>query len=327
MGEKRGIGLSERDRIILTDVISAANAVTEKYNITLAIGETVDWKTMKALEPLLGLFLLVKSGNEKAVSHLTGEDGAAVIKAYRPENLDTAYTAEDVNRLKGRIKGTLKDMEAESRIRPRTLYIADCHFYHNRMCSEMDKRGFSGFEEMNEHMILKWNEKVTNKDDVYIIGDFSIAKGDATAKILNRLRGKLHLISGNHDRFLEDKHFDRSLFRSIDEYKEISDNARKVILSHYPVFCYKGQYRRDKDGKPYTYMLYGHVHDTQDEKLVNSFIIQTRSIRALSRHADTPELIPCNMINCFCMFSDYQPMTLDEWIKIDEKRRKRMRDS
>ena len=34
--------------------------------------------------------------------------------------------------------------------------------------------------------------------------------------------------------------------------------------------------------------------------------------------------IPCNMINCFCMFSDYQPMTLDEWIKIDRKRRERI---
>lgn len=30
------------------------------------------------------------------------------------------------------------------------------------------------------------------------------------------------------------------------------------------------------------------------------------------------------MINCFCMFSDYQPMTLDEWIEIDRKRRKAM---
>ena len=30
------------------------------------------------------------------------------------------------------------------------------------------------------------------------------------------------------------------------------------------------------------------------------------------------------MINCFCMFSNYQPMTLDEWIEVDRKRRARM---
>ena len=31
--------------------------------------------------------------------------------------------------------------------------------------------------------------------------------------------------------------------------------------------------------------------------------------------------IPCQMINCFCMFSDYVPLTLDEWIQLDKKRR------
>lgn len=31
--------------------------------------------------------------------------------------------------------------------------------------------------------------------------------------------------------------------------------------------------------------------------------------------------IPCQMINCFCMFSDYIPLTLDEWIQLDKKRR------
>jgi hypothetical protein len=31
--------------------------------------------------------------------------------------------------------------------------------------------------------------------------------------------------------------------------------------------------------------------------------------------------IPCNMINCFCMFSDYIPLTLDDWIRLDKGRR------
>ena len=31
--------------------------------------------------------------------------------------------------------------------------------------------------------------------------------------------------------------------------------------------------------------------------------------------------IPCRMINGFCMFSDYVPLTLDEWIEVDRKRR------
>ena len=33
--------------------------------------------------------------------------------------------------------------------------------------------------------------------------------------------------------------------------------------------------------------------------------------------------ITCNMINCFCMFSDYIPLTLDDWIRLDKGRRER----
>ena len=271
------------------------------------------------------------------------------------------YTAEDVLRVHSKIKDFIKSQKTGP---ARILYIADCHFYHDRICHEMDQRGFSGYEEMNEYMIAQWNKKVTNKDDVYIIGDFSIAKSDATEKVLKQLKGKLHLILGNHDRFMEGhKHSseqgsvqspdykadhqslnqnnelrdneqttevrnkrgrDQFCFRSIEPYQEIHDNGRTVILSHYPLFCYKGQYRKDEQGRSLTYMLYGHVHDTQDEVLVNRFIMETRKTLVQSRHADKLEPVPCNMINCFCMFSDYQPMTLDEWIVIDKKRRDRM---
>jgi calcineurin-like phosphoesterase family protein len=156
---------------------------------------------------------------------------------------------------------------------------------------------------------------------VYILGDFCISKGDAATRILDRLSGKKHLIVGNHDKYLDNKQFDRSWFRSIETYQEIRDNGRLVILSHYPVFCYKGQYRMDQQGNPLTYMLYGHVHNSHDEFLINRFITETRTTLVKSKYAEKPEPIPCNMINCFCMFSYYQPMTLNEWIEIDWKRR------
>ena len=73
-------------------------------------------------------------------------------------------------------------------------------------------------------------------------------------------------------------------------------------------------------------MLYGHVHNTHDETLINRFIMETRVTLAKSKHADQPKPIPCNMINCFCMFSNYQPMTLDEWIEIDRTRREKLED-
>jgi len=185
----------------------------------------------------------------------------------------------------------------------------------------MDKRGFGSVEEMNEYMIMKWNSRVRKNDDVVILGDFSVGKGPETNLVLERLNGRKFLIRGNHDRFLEDRKFNVKLFHWIKDYEELKDNKRKVILSHYPIFCYNGQYRLDKEGKPRNYMLFGHVHGTFDDVLVGKFIEITRKSNVLLPQENEARNIPCQMINCFCKFSDYEPLTLDEWIELDEKRR------
>ena len=217
-----------------------------------------------------------------------------------------------------------KKLQHRRKIPVRKLYIADLHFYHDNLNHRMDMRGFSGYEEMNAHMIRQWNDHVTKKDEVYILGDFAISRGRAAGEILCQLNGKKYLIEGNHDRFLDDKEFDRSQFEWIRPYAEIQDSKRRVVLSHYPVFCYKGQYRMSPEGMPLTYMLYGHVHNTHDERLVNEFIRITKDTMVTSRNQTQEHPIPCNMINCFCMFSDYIPLTLDDWICLDKNRREEM---
>ena len=187
----------------------------------------------------------------------------------------------------------------------------------------MDHRGFASEEEMNEYMITKWNEKVRKKDEVVILGDFSLGGVEETKALLDRLQGKLHLILGNHDRVMESKKMDLSRFEWVKRYAELSDNGRKVVLCHYPVFCYNGQYRLDRNGNPRTYMLYGHVHDTMDQRLVEQFQEITRGTKTVNA-AGEEQIIPCHMINCFCKYSDYVPLSLDEWIELDEARRKRM---
>ena len=222
------------------------------------------------------------------------------------------------------VESLQKKIRYRKKIPVRKLYIADLHFYHDNLNHRMDMRGFSGYEEMNAYMIRQWNDHVTKKDEVYILGDFAISRGRAANEILRQLNGKKYLIEGNHDRFLDDKEFDRSLFEWIRPYAEIQDTKRRVVLSHYPVFCYKGQYRMSPEGIPLTYMLYGHVHNTQDERLVNEFIRITKATMVISRHQAQEHPIPCNMINCFCMFSNYIPLTLDDWIHLDAVRREEM---
>lgn len=199
-------------------------------------------------------------------------------------------------------------------------YIADLHFYHAAINEYMDRRGFASMEEMNEYMIKKWNGKVRSRDEVVIIGDFSWGNAKGTNLLLERLNGILYLIQGNHDRILNNKEVDVRRFKWIKPYAELYDNKRKVILCHYPVMCYNGQYRLDEKGNPRTYMLYGHVHDTQDQRLLEQFQEITRKTLVTDAQGNR-RYIPCNMINCFCMYSDYEPLTLDEWIACDKKRR------
>jgi len=201
-------------------------------------------------------------------------------------------------------------------------YIADCHFYHRNLLTEMDSRGFKSVEQMNEVMIEKWNKKVHAHDEVVILGDLSLGSGQETNQILHRLKGKLYLIRGNHDdRYLKDKDFDVSRFVWIKDYAEIHDNKRKIVLMHYPIFCYNGQFRRGPDGTPLTYMLHGHIHKTEDQKLVDKFCAETRATMRKSAHQEVAQQIPYQMINCFCMYSDYTPLTLEEWVECDKKRR------
>ena len=186
----------------------------------------------------------------------------------------------------------------------------------------MDNRGFSSVEEMNEYIIEQWNKKVRKNDEVVILGDLSYGNGIQTNEILNRLKGKLFLIRGNHDKlYLEDKNFDSSRFGWIRDYAELNDDRKKVILCHYPICCYNGQYRTDERGNSKTYMLYGHIHNSREQTLVDNFINITRQTRIDPNSDKDLRYIPCQMINCFCRYSDYQPLSLMEWIENDIKRK------
>ncbi len=184
----------------------------------------------------------------------------------------------------------------------------------------MDRRGFENAATMNEYMLEQWNKKVRKNDEVIILGDLSWGKAEETNELLEKLQGRLYLITGNHDRYQKDKAYNADRFEWIKSYEELQDNKRKVILCHYPIMCYNGQYRVDDTGNPKTYMLYGHVHDTQDQRLIEQYQDMVENTQSVNPDG-TVRKIPCKMINCFCMYSDYVPLTLDEWIECDKMRR------
>ena len=65
-------------------------------------------------------------------------------------------------------------------------------------------------------------------------------------------------------------------------------------------------------------MLHGHTHLTEDQELVEQFKDITRSTLRKSKYDDEQKTIPVQMIDCFCMLSDYKPLTLDQWIGMEQ---------
>ena len=151
-----------------------------------------------------------------------------------------------------------------------------------------------------------------------ILGDLSLGTVEETNDLIHKLNGKLCLIVGNHDKFVGKADFDASRFEWIDNYREITDSQKKVVCCHYPIPFYEGQYRKRHNGDPKTFMLYGHVHETRDERLMQQIITMIKDTPYIPIGGDVEHMstIPCNMINCFCKRSDYEPLTLSEWIKL-----------
>lgn len=52
-------------------------------------------------------------------------------------------------------------------------YISDLHLFHENAI-EFDHRPFTSLQEMHDTILKNWNERVTNGDMVYILGDVSM---------------------------------------------------------------------------------------------------------------------------------------------------------
>lgn len=175
-------------------------------------------------------------------------------------------------------------------------YIADTHFGHANII-RYDNRPFKSMEEMDAAMILNWNKVVSSDDTVYILGDFSWHKENETLEILKRLDGRKVLIKGNHDRISPAI---SKMFSLIVDYLEINDHGERVIMSHYPMPFWNGQFRD-------SIHLYGHIHNSHQWNIIQSWQKELQQLQDL----------PMRMYNVGCMMKwmSYTPRTLDE-IKI-----------
>ncbi len=140
-------------------------------------------------------------------------------------------------------------------------FTADLHFFHENVIRHTD-RPFSNYEEMNRALIRNWNQKVTFQDEVYILGDVTMKGPTLAMEVLAQLKGRKHLIRGNHDHFVDKSSFDNSLFASVSDYKELRYANTWFILSHYPFLEWNGFYKGSID-------LHGHQHNKENYNFEN----------------------------------------------------------
>ncbi|MBR6315905.1 MAG: metallophosphoesterase family protein [Lachnospiraceae bacterium] len=168
------------------------------------------------------------------------------------------------------------------------LYIADTHFGHANVIKH-DKRPFADVQEMDKAMIDLWNRRVNISDDVYIIGDFAFKAEMDESWYLKQLRGRKHLVTGNHDMKLLKNEKAMSYFESVDKMMHVADQGNHIALCHYPMI----EWYRSFHG---TYLIYGHIHNKKGP----TYEIMKNIDRAL---------------NAAACINNYMPVSFDELVE------------
>lgn len=159
----------------------------------------------------------------------------------------------------------------------REFAISDLHFGHAKII-ELAHRPFANVEEMNEAMVLNWNNVVDDDDDVYFGGDFMWPKKD-TGNWFNRLKGVKHLVMGNHDHDATLNLGWYSIHTRLELTHEVDGVPFLFVLDHYPIEDWN---KRCRD----SVHLYGHVHNVPVMELRRRFSMCAESVNYTPRNLD-----------------------------------------
>lgn len=140
-------------------------------------------------------------------------------------------------------------------------FTADTHFYHGNVI-EYEGRPFQSVEEMNQTLIQNWNAKVSDNDDIYILGDFTLKGPSLANELLRQLHGRKFLLRGNHDRFVDRQSFRKDVFLWVRDYFELSWQGYYFILCHYQILSWNWMHRG-------SFHLHGHQHNKMEYNVAN----------------------------------------------------------
>lgn len=138
--------------------------------------------------------------------------------------------------------------------------IADPHFLHVKAIMH-NNRPYKDGDEQTERLIENWNNKIASPNSyVYVIGDFAFCRGqyDKMEIILSRLKGRIKLIPGDHDkhniiRFLKRNPKWARKVEVLMPIEKIKFHYQQIILCHYQMRVWPRSHYN-------SWLLHGHSH-------------------------------------------------------------------
>lgn len=137
-------------------------------------------------------------------------------------------------------------------------FTSDLHFCHDREFL-YEPRGFKSVREMNNEIVMRWNEVVAPDAHIYVLGDIMLCDNVEGIRLLKQLKGHIHIICGNHETDAR-----RALYENCYNVVEVVDAKRlkydgyHFFLSHYPCLC--ANYDDGRSLKKQCISLCGHSH-------------------------------------------------------------------
>lgn len=154
-----------------------------------------------------------------------------------------------------------------------TWFTSDLHIGHRNII-DYCARPFASVAEMDDALVERWNDTVADDDDVWVLGDLALGPIAESLTVVGRLRGRIILLSGNHDRCWPgngakaEGWAERYLDAGVAEIRHGQSVARigttDVLLCHFPYEGDSHDHDRFVEARPEDrggWLLHGHVHE------------------------------------------------------------------
>ncbi len=133
-------------------------------------------------------------------------------------------------------------------------FTSDLHLGHQNIIAHTG-RPWADADGMNHDLIANVNEVVGERDELYVLGDFSFRiKREEAARLRGLIRcRRVHLVKGNHDYNWDKGEGHEGVFIVEPPLMDLRHNRQHLILCHYPLLEWDHMHQG-------AIHLHGHIH-------------------------------------------------------------------